>query len=218
MFCQATDQLRRGEDQLLPHRAAEREAEHVDLAETQRLDEGDRIGGHPFDRGRHLAGTARDAGIVEQDDFAVLGEAVGHQRVPMVHGAGEMHVEDERHARGLTETAIGEADALGLDELRGCALMGVSRHIDESAIRSGSARAMNAASAPRRRSSASRTLPSVSRRPETTRRAPSLAKAMAVARPMPVRAPVIKTTGLFMVLLLKRWPAPDGLACPRLAR
>src|SRR6266852_3816581 len=46
----------------------------------------------------------------------------------MVHGAGEMHVEDERHARGLAETAIGEADALGLDELRGCGLMGVSRH------------------------------------------------------------------------------------------
>src|SRR6267143_2151972 len=74
---------------------------------------------------------------------------------------------------------------------------------------------MNAASAPRPRSSASRALPSVSRRPETTRRAPSLAKAMAVARPMPVRAPVIKTTGFFMALLLERWPAPDGLACRR---
>src|SRR5229473_8405167 len=46
----------------------------------------------------------------------------------MVHGAGKMHVEDERHARGLAETAIGEADALGFDELRGCGLMGVSRH------------------------------------------------------------------------------------------
>jgi hypothetical protein len=29
-----------------------------------------------------------------------------------------------------------------------------------------------------------------------------LAKATAVVRPMPVRAPVIKTTGLFIVLLL----------------
>src|ERR1700687_6424100 len=71
---------------------------------------------------------------------------------------------------------------------------------------------MNAASARRLRSSASRALPSVFRRPETTRRAPSLAKAMAVARPMPVRAPVIKTTGLFMALLLERRPARDGLA------
>src|SRR3989442_12521837 len=46
----------------------------------------------------------------------------------MLHGAGEMHVEDERHARGLAETAIGETDALGFDELRGCGLMGMSRH------------------------------------------------------------------------------------------
>src|SRR6266446_6187108 len=61
---------------------------------------------------------------------------------------------------------------------------------------------LKAASAPKRRSSASRALPSASRRPETTRRAPSLAKARAVARPMPVRAPVIKTTGLFIALLL----------------
>src|SRR6267142_2325721 len=58
------------------------------------------------------------------------------------------------------------------------------------------------ASAPKRRNSASRALPSASRRPETTRRAPSLAKARAVARPMPVRAPVIRTTRLPMVLLL----------------
>src|SRR3954471_8623766 len=64
---------------------------------------------------------------------------------------------------------------------------------------------MNEASAPSRRSSASRALPSVSRRPETTREAPSLAKAMAVARPMPVSAPVIKTTGLLMVHSLQVW-------------
>src|SRR6267143_4734966 len=125
---QSADQLRRDKSQLLRHQAAEGEAEHVDLAETQRSDEGQRVGGHPFDRSRHLAGAAGDAGIVEQDDFAVPGEAVGHQRVPMVHGAAEMHVEDERHARGLAETAIGETDALGLDELRGCGLMGMSRH------------------------------------------------------------------------------------------
>src|SRR5713101_7433694 len=61
---------------------------------------------------------------------------------------------------------------------------------------------MKAASAPKPRSSASRVLPSASRRPETTRRAPFFAKARAVARPIPVRAPVIKTTGLFISLLL----------------
>src|SRR5258708_25331423 len=61
---------------------------------------------------------------------------------------------------------------------------------------------MKEASAPRPRSSASRALPSASRRPATTTRAPSWAKATAVARPMPVRAPVIKTAGVLMFLVL----------------
>jgi hypothetical protein len=51
----------------------------------------------------------------------------------MIHGAGEMLVEDQRYARGLAEAAVGEADAIGLDELRGCGLMSVGRHIDEQA-------------------------------------------------------------------------------------
>jgi hypothetical protein len=110
-------QLRRGKRHFLRHQAAEREAEHIDLPQSQRLDEGDRIDGHAFHRGRHLAGAARDAGIVEQNDFAITGESVGHQRVPVVHGTGEMHVEDQRHAAGLAKAAIGEADAVGFDEL-----------------------------------------------------------------------------------------------------
>src|SRR5437899_4697354 len=36
----------------------------------------------------------------------------------MVHGAGEVLVEDERHSAGFAEASIGEADAVGLDELR----------------------------------------------------------------------------------------------------
>src|SRR5947209_20250188 len=58
---------------------------------------------------------------------------------------------------------------------------------------------MNAASAPKLRSSASSALPSASRRPDATTCAPSLAKASAVARPIPVNAPVINTTGLVIV-------------------
>jgi hypothetical protein len=55
---------------------------------------------------------------------------------------------------------------------------------------------------------------------ETRRLAPSFVKARAVARPMPVSAPVIKTTGLFIALLLSR---PDAVtrsiigACPSTA-
>jgi hypothetical protein len=75
-----------------------------------------------------LAGGGRDAGIVEKDDLAIGSETVGHRRVPVIHGTHVMHVEDERHAAGLTETAIGEADALGFGELCWRGLMGVSGH------------------------------------------------------------------------------------------
>jgi hypothetical protein len=36
----------------------------------------------------------------------------------MVHGAGEMLVENERYAAGLTEAAIGKTDAVSFDKLR----------------------------------------------------------------------------------------------------
>jgi hypothetical protein len=57
-------------------------------------------------------------GVVEQDDFAVPGETVSHCRIPMVHGAGEVLVEDERHAGWIAKAAIGKADAGSFDELR----------------------------------------------------------------------------------------------------
>src|SRR5260370_6160359 len=57
--------------------------------------------------------------------------------VTMDHGAGEMHVEGERHGAGLAERTIVEADCGGVDELRGYSLMGVSRHIDILKIRVG---------------------------------------------------------------------------------
>src|SRR3954469_6035464 len=60
---------------------------------------------------------------------------------------------------------------------------------------------INSASPPTPRSSDASAAPSSSRRPEMTMRAPSCAKARAVARPMPVRAPVIRTTGVFIMVL-----------------
>src|SRR5712691_9722977 len=65
---------------------------------------------------------------------------------------------------------------------------------------------MNSASEPKARSSSTSALPASSRRPATTTFAPFLAKATAAARPMPVRPPVIKTTGLFIALLLPLLP------------
>src|SRR6195256_1585003 len=44
----------------------------------------------------------------------------------MVHGAGEVLVEDERDADNLAEPAIGEADTVCLDELRRRGLVGVN--------------------------------------------------------------------------------------------
>jgi hypothetical protein len=54
------------------------------------------------------------ASIVEQNDFALFGEAIGHRRIPMVHGAHEMHVEDEWHVACFAKTAIGKAGAISL--------------------------------------------------------------------------------------------------------
>ena len=57
-----------------------------------------------------------------------LRQSVGHGRIPMVHGAAEMDVHDDRHAARLAEAAIGEADAVGLDELGRGGVVGVGGH------------------------------------------------------------------------------------------
>jgi hypothetical protein len=46
----------------------------------------------------------------------------------MVHGAGEVLIEDERHAAGFAESAIGEAGSICLYELCRRGLMGVLGH------------------------------------------------------------------------------------------
>ncbi len=46
----------------------------------------------------------------------------------MVHGAGEVLVEDERDAGCIAKAAIGEADAVGFNELRRRGLVSVLGH------------------------------------------------------------------------------------------
>ncbi len=46
----------------------------------------------------------------------------------MVHGAGEVLVEDERHATRFAKTAIGESDAVGFNELCRRGLVSVLGH------------------------------------------------------------------------------------------
>jgi hypothetical protein len=77
---------------------------------------------------RDLAGTARNARVIEEDHLAVLGQAIGYGRIPIIHRPAEMLVEDERRAAGLAEAAIGETDAVGLDELRRRGLVIVLGH------------------------------------------------------------------------------------------
>ena len=113
---------------LLRDEAADREAQHVDLLEPECLDECDGVSSHLFERGRDLARATRDASVIEQNNFSLSREAIGHRWIPMVHGASVVLVEDDRHAGCLTEAAIGEADSVGLYELSGRGLVGVSGH------------------------------------------------------------------------------------------
>jgi hypothetical protein len=129
---QLANELRGLQGDLLGDEAADRDAEHIDLGQAKRFDESDCVGPHLLQCGRHLARARRDAGIVEQDHLAVAGEAIGHRRVPVIHGAEEVLVEDDRHAAGLAKAAIGEADAIGLDELRRRGLVGICGHVATS--------------------------------------------------------------------------------------
>src|ERR1700693_5570389 len=56
------------------------------------------------------------------------GKATRHRRVPVIHGAQVVHVEDDRHAAGLAESAIGEADSVSLYELCRRGLVGMNHY------------------------------------------------------------------------------------------
>src|ERR1700693_4509622 len=114
---QSANEIGRLQSDFLRDHAADREAKYVNLLQAQRLDEGDRVGAHLLERGRDLAGAAGDAGVVEHDHLTVASEAVRHCRVPIIHGADVVLVEDDRHTAGLAESAIGKADSVRLYEL-----------------------------------------------------------------------------------------------------
>src|ERR1700726_3862075 len=113
---QLANEIGRLQHDFLRDHAADREAKYVNLLQAQRLDEGDSLSAHALERRRDLAGAAGDARVVEQDHLTVASEAIRHHRVPVIHGADVVLVEDERHAAGLAESAIGEADAVSLYE------------------------------------------------------------------------------------------------------
>jgi hypothetical protein len=128
------NEIGRLQSDFLHDQAADRETKYVNLLQGQRLDEGDGVGGHLLERRRDLAGAAGDACVVEQDHLAAASQAIGHHRVPVIHGAEVVLIENERHAAGLAEPAIGEADSLSLYELRRRGLVAVLVHRDSVAL------------------------------------------------------------------------------------
>jgi hypothetical protein len=110
--------------------AADRETEEVDHAQAQATMKA----AAPSPIASMVSGVspvdAATPTLSNRNHWATTGEAVGHHRVPVVHPATEVLQEDERGAGLLTEPAVGEADAGGLDELGGCGGMGVRGHDD----------------------------------------------------------------------------------------
>jgi hypothetical protein len=66
------------------------EAEHVNLLELERVDEAQHVPGHVGHVVGPESGRGAHAAVVEQDDVAILGEAVDQCRVPVVEVAAEV--------------------------------------------------------------------------------------------------------------------------------
>src|SRR5580704_5233183 len=125
---QLADEIGRLQRDFLRDHAADREAQNIRLVQTKCSAEGDCVSAHLLERRRDLAGAAGNACVVEQDHLTVASQAIRHRRVPVIHGARVVLVEDNRHAAGLAESAIGEANSVGLDVLRRRRVVGMRRH------------------------------------------------------------------------------------------
>src|ERR1700688_2947902 len=113
-----SDQFRTVEGDLLRDHAAEGKAEKVDVLQPESIDEGFCIPRHACKGGGHLSGRACDACVIEDNDFALLGEAVKDGRIPIVQIAVEVVVENKRQAAPLAPTPVRETNAVRLNKLR----------------------------------------------------------------------------------------------------
>src|SRR6202521_3912383 len=105
----------RGE--LLRDEAADRKSESVELLNAERVDKGSCVLRHLFNRSRNFTARAGDAGVVEQDHFAVLGKSVGQRGIPVIHGPGKVHEEEQWDVDRCAEATAREANACRLEEL-----------------------------------------------------------------------------------------------------
>ena len=78
------------ERDLLRDEAAEGETEQINPLKAHRLDEGDRIVGHPFNRARRPTSRGADADVVERDHASMRSERVDERRVQVVEVAAEV--------------------------------------------------------------------------------------------------------------------------------
>src|SRR5260370_1930163 len=104
------DQFRTVEGDLLRDHAAEGETEKVDLLQPKSIDEGLCILRHACEGGGYLTGRAVDAFIVEDNDFALFGQAIEDGRIPIVEIAVEVVVENKRQAAQLAPTPVCETN------------------------------------------------------------------------------------------------------------
>ena len=86
-----------------------RESETVEFFNAEGVCEGGCVLRHLFNRSRNFAAGAGVAGVVKQNHFAVLGKSVGHRRIPVIHGSGKVHEEEQRDVDLYAEAAVGEA-------------------------------------------------------------------------------------------------------------
>ena len=89
------------------------EAEDVDGREAEGADDLDHVVGPDGEGVWDAAGGGADADVVDEQDGAACGNRIQQQRVPVVHRAAEVHVEDEGNGgrgRGGAEEAVCEAD------------------------------------------------------------------------------------------------------------
>src|SRR5882762_9915049 len=69
---------------LLGDEATHGETQHVHFRKTECSNERDGVGAHAVDGSWYLARATGHARVVEKNDFAILGEFVGHRRIPMI--------------------------------------------------------------------------------------------------------------------------------------
>ena len=106
---QATDHRRPDQRDLLGDEAADREAEEVDRAELEGLEERDGIARHLRDRARRRARRSAHPGVVERHDSPVARQRVDQRGIPVVEVPAEVLEEHERR-RPFADLAIRVVD------------------------------------------------------------------------------------------------------------